>query len=224
MKSMRVLRFVLQCIGAVTVIAFLAGWGLLAFAGSWMRVEDPPVKSDYILPLAGEDARWLKASELYNEGYAPIILDSLAKPLPKTRMDHVRRQMGFPQFNHKELIRRILQIAGAGKAPLEPFGHGHISTVEEAEALRRHFQGRTPSLLIVTSPYHARRAKMIFGDVLPNCRVTVVSTSEDQFGKNWWRNQKTAQLLVMEFAKTVYYLFGGVYRSTDTSPSSESEG
>jgi len=216
MKMMRLVRLLLQCVGALTLVGFLAAWGLLSFAGYWMRVDDPPVKSDYILPLAGNADRWIKAAELYKEGYAPVILESVAHKYPPSRLTEMLWSQGAPRYTNDQLLSMILGAMGIPDARLEPFGHGHISTVEEAEALREHLRGRPASLLIVTSPYHARRAKMIFRDVLPGCRITMVSSEEDAFGRDWWRDQQSAQLLVMEFAKTVYYLLGGAYRSTDS--------
>ena len=73
-----VIRFILQATGLITIIILLAGIGLLAFAGHWMDVNDEPIKADYILPLAGNKHRLIKAAELYNSGYAPIILISNA--------------------------------------------------------------------------------------------------------------------------------------------------
>ena len=211
----RLIGFVLQAVGALTLLGLLAIYALLAFAGKWMVVDEAPVTSDYILPLAGNGNRWIKAAELYNEGYAPVILASEAEIPPPSRLSELHRRMGFPKSTPDEYRARLLALLGAEDAPLEPFGHGHISTVEEAEALRDHLGGRKVSLLIVTSPYHARRAKMIFKDILPDCRITVVSSDEDTFGADWWKDQRSAQNLVMEFAKTMHYLAGGVFRSTD---------
>ena len=211
----RFFGFILQAVGALTLLGLLATFALLAFAGQWMAVDEKPVMSDYILPLAGNGNRWIKAAELYNEGYAPVILASEAEVPPPSRLSNLHHRMGLPQFSRREYRSRLLSLLGAGDAPLESFGHGHISTVEEAEALREHLAGRPVSLLIVTSPYHARRAKMIFKDILPDCRITVVSSDEDTFGADWWKDQRSAQNLVMEFAKTVHYLAGGVFRSTD---------
>jgi len=206
---------ILQFIGLATLTGVLLAWGLLAFAGRWMAVDEPPAHSDYILPLAGNLNRWIKGAELYKNGYAPVILESMAAQPKPSRLQGLLGKMGYPQYSEREFHTHLLALLGADDAPLEPFGHGHISTVEEAEALRDHLGGRPVSLLIVTSPYHARRARMIFRDVLPDCRITVVSSDDARFGEDWWKDQVSAQNLVLEFAKTVHYLMGGVFRSTD---------
>ena len=208
----------LQIIGAATLCLALGGAALFAFAGYWMEVDDPPVKSDYILPLAGDPHRLIEAARLYREGYAPVILVSNARRLPPSRLDRLQWKMGFPRYTPEQYRALLLQPLGAATAKLEPFGDGHISTAEEAEALRTHLAGKRVKLLIVTSPYHARRAKMIFENTLPDCEITVVTTEEGAFDKTWWKDRDSAEDLVLEFAKTLYYLFGGVFRSTDPAP------
>ena len=214
----RFLGTILQIIGAATLCLALGGAVLLGFAGYWMEVDDPPTQSDYILPLAGDLHRLIKAAQLYSEGYAPVILLSNARRLPPSRLERLQWKMGFPRYTPEQYRSLLLQLLGAATAELEPFGNGHISTVEEAEALRAHLGGRPVKLLIVTSPFHARRAKMIFENMLPDCDISVVTTEEGAFVRQWWKDQNSAQNLILEFAKTMHYLLGGVFRSTDSVP------
>lgn len=123
--------------------------------------------------------------------------------------------MGYPNYTREEYYDLLLPLLGAEKANIASFGNGHISTVEEAEALRFFLNGTTPKLLIVTSPYHARRAKMIFEEILPECEIAVTVTNIGAFETQWWKDQISAQNLIMEFAKTMHYMLGGVFRSTD---------
>lgn len=211
----KAIRFILQVIGAMTVAGAILGLCLMFFAGYWMKVNEPPVKADYILPLAGDPHRLIKAAELYQKGYAPVLLISNSKEYPPQPIDILQWKMGYPDYSRDEYNKRLLSLLGAGNARLEPFGNGHISTAEEAEALKKYFNGKTPSLLIVTSPNHTRRAKMIFEDVLPECEITVTATEEGEFETWWWKDQISSQKLVMEFAKTAHYMLGGAFRSTD---------
>lgn len=216
MERMRApLRFIIKGIGVVAHGGIALAIVLLVFAGYWMQVDDKPFKADYILPLAGDSHRFFKAAELFHAGYAPAILISNAKVEPPSRLDRLLWKMGYPNYSESEYRARFFEELGLSAARLEPFGNGHISTVEEAEALRDYLSGRTVRLLLVTSPYHARRAKMIFRDILPQSSIRVVTNQEGSFDNKWWEDQKQAQHLVMEFAKTIHYLLGGVFRSTD---------
>ena len=209
------IRFILQATGLITITALLAGIGLLAFAGHWMNVNEEPIKADYILPLAGDKHRLIKAAELYNSGYAPIILISNAIKYPPSRLQKLMWEMGYPKYANGQFNALLLKELGAQAAQLEPFGDGHISTMEEVEALKAHLNGQTPRILVVTSPYHARRTKMIFEEILPECTVSIIVTDEGAFKQKWWKDQVSAQNLIMELAKTMHYITGGVFRSTD---------
>lgn len=129
----------LQCVGLMTIIGLVAGVGLLAFAGYWMNVDDAPFQADYILPLAGDEHRLMKAAELYKAGYAPTILLSNAEDVPPKPFNKLEWEMGYPKLTRKELRHRILVTMGAEAAKQESFGNGHISTVEEVEALKNFF-------------------------------------------------------------------------------------
>ena len=211
----RVFDAFLRLVGAATLIGLTAGIALLIGAGYWMRVNDAPQQADYIIPLAGDSGRLIKAAELYHQGFAPVILLSNSAELPATGLDRLRWEIGFPNLERDDYHMRLLAVLGAQTSVAGSFGHGHISTVEEAEALREYLKGQPARLLLVTSPTHARRAKMIFEDILPECEITMVATDEGGFGADWWKDQYAAQNLVLEFAKTAHYLLGGVFRSTD---------
>lgn len=180
-----------------------------------MQVDDKPFKADYILALAGDGHRFFKAAELYRAGYAPAILISDAKVYPPSRLTQIQWEMGFPKYTPGQYLTLLFQKLGMESARIEHFGNGHISTTEEAESLRNHLNGKSIRLLLVTSPYHARRAKIIFKDTLPDCEIRVLTNEEDIIEKTWWKDQKSAQLLVQELAKTLHYLAGGAFRSTD---------
>lgn len=205
----------LQIVGAFSLLSFVIAAGSILFAGYWMDLNEEPVTADYILPLAGDGHRMIKAAELYRQGYAPAILLSNARQLPPTRQQRLHWQMGYPRYSREQYLSLLLPLLGVESARLEEFGNGHISTVEEAEALRRHLNDNKVTLLIVTSPYHARRAKMIFEDILPESTIVVTTTREGGFEKRWWAKQTSAQNIIIELAKTLHYLAGGVFRSTD---------
>lgn len=209
------MRFILQATGLMTIVSLVLVVLLLTFAGSFMDIDEEPIKADYILPLAGDKHRLIKAAELYRSGYAPTILISNAIQYPPSRLDQLMWKLGYPKYSRDEFNTLLLKSLGLESPKLEMFGNGHISTVEEVEALKKHLNDPASRLLVVTSPYHARRAKMIFNEILPECTVRVTVTDEDHFDQDWWKNQRSAQNLIMEFAKTAYYLMGGVFRSTD---------
>ncbi|MBW1742529.1 MAG: YdcF family protein, partial [Deltaproteobacteria bacterium] len=113
--------------------------------------------------------------------------------------------------------KEILLKKGVPEEAISFFSQGHVSTVEEAESLRKDLGGKPTKLLVVTSPYHTRRAKAIFGDVLPNADIRVVATPYENFDPQWWTDKNSAIAVVLETVQTIYYHLGGAFRSTDFS-------
>lgn len=212
----RCLALFLQTVGAVTLLGGLILCIAMFFAGQWLQVDDGPAKADYILPLAGDGNRNIFAAELHHQDWAPKLLVSLAQIPAPTPYDLLKTRMGFPKFDsQRDWYETMYRILGVDQDDLEFFGNGHISTVEEAEALRAHLGAAPVRLLLVTSPYHARRAKTIFEDIYPEAEIRMIVSPDQNFRKRWWTDQQSAQMVVLETAKTLHYLLGGVYRSTD---------
>lgn len=74
----RIFRAVLQFIGLATVLGLLGAFITLPLLPRILQVEDRITKADYILPLAREWHRFLRAAELYKSGFAPKVLLSNA--------------------------------------------------------------------------------------------------------------------------------------------------
>lgn len=214
---MKTLRLILQTVGAATILGMIAMAGLLFWAAHWLDVNDAPQKADCIVPLAGDAHRLFKAAELYEQGYAPTVMLSRAKVDPLSRLGKLERELGHPSYKPYEFEHKVLEFLGVPPARIEEFGNGHISTLEEAEALKRHLPKADVTLLLVTSPYHARRAKMIFQGIFPQAKILVCVPPEGAFKKQWWKDQRSAQNIVMELVKTSHYLMGGAFRSTQAA-------
>ncbi|MEF2146220.1 MAG: YdcF family protein [Desulfovibrionaceae bacterium] len=212
----KLLGSLLQTIGALTLLLALGLAVSLYWAGQWLQVDDGPNQADYILALAGDSSRDIHAAELFRQGFAPALLVSHGWERPATEVDRLNARLGYPQYeNFEHEHRQIYAQLGVPSQALEFFGNGHVSTVEEAEALRAHLKGRPVRLLLVTSPYHARRAKTIFQDIYPEATVRMVITPHESFRESWWTDQHSAQMVVLETAKILHYLLGGAFRSTD---------
>ncbi|MGE4504770.1 MAG: YdcF family protein [Desulfovibrionaceae bacterium] len=206
----------LRLVGLLTLLGLATGGAALYFAGQWLQVRDTPEKADYILPLAGDASRWLYAADLWREGWAPAILLSRPASFPPSRVDEIHWRMGWPRFGSFEAYAQAFYAQlGVPAGALTPFGNGHLSTLEEAEALRDFLGPGRHVILAVTSPYHARRAKLLLERALPECRVLMTVTPYEHFDPRWWRDYRTAPKVVVELAKCAFRLLGGAFRSTD---------
>lgn len=216
----RITRAILQFIGLLTVIGFVLALLALPVLPRILQVQDHPTKANYIVPLAGNRFRFFKAAELYKQGLAPTVLLSNAYVRPSSRYDTALKEMGIDIPRSGELQQRLLIHLGVPGSALARFGDGHISTAEEAEALRDFLStrsgGMAKRIILVTSPYHSRRAKLIFSDTIPDVEFMVTSPPEDRLKAQWWMDRKSAVLSVLETFKFAHYLLGGRFRARPT--------
>ncbi len=175
-------------------------WWLPLPAGFLVR-GDPPVKSDGIVVLAGDGYgyRIRAAADLAQRGYAPIVLASGAAWIYGVcecdlAIDYAVRQ-GYP------------------RALFEPLRNDATSTEAEALAIFREARRRGwSSILIVTSDYHTRRARLILNRLKPeDLRVTVYAAPDRFFrADRWWSNRESRKTLVLEWSKLGAALLGGL--------------
>jgi uncharacterized SAM-binding protein YcdF (DUF218 family) len=171
-----------------------AGVRLLLSSGR-LLVLDQPVRSDVILVLDGDndDVRFWRAVNLLRAGYArDVLLDQ--------RSDHI--QFGQSQANAAQQFVARLQLDHVLVCP------GRMqSTAEEVE-----FAGRclamfaSHRILIVTSPYHTRRALTIFRHRLPQYQWSVAAAEDrPNYGVQWWRSRAWAKTWLSETQKFAWW-------------------
>lgn len=200
-----------RCALAALGILALAGalsCALLAFTGSWLRLAESPRHADVIVVLAGSFERSLYAAELYHQRYAARVAISV----PAREAGHQKLEaIGIVLPDAVTVHRQVLLKKGVAAEDILTFGQGSISTVQEAQVLRSLYARPGRRLLVVTSPYHARRARLIFDRVFEDtgASVTVVATPYEDYREDWWRSQDSARNTVLEIAKIAYYLAGG---------------
>jgi uncharacterized SAM-binding protein YcdF (DUF218 family) len=180
------------------------------FAGYWLKGDEKPAKSDAIIVLAGAPARSFYAADLYNSGYAPAVYISIPiREHDLTMLD----DLGIFIPRAENIYKQILLKKGVPEENIHFFGQSSLSTVQEAEAASKLFRGDSCKIIIVTSPCHVRRASMIFKDTMKGCQLRVLGTTYEPFPEKWWTNQGAARDVLLETSKTVFYLFGGRFRS-----------
>ncbi|MEK7438199.1 MAG: YdcF family protein [Pseudomonadota bacterium] len=198
--------------GLFLLLAFLiAATGTavgLVYVADWLSVADQPRKADAIVVLGGGYARPFQAADLYRQGLARKIY--ISAPV---REDQLRLldEAGIPFPLEEDVMRQVLVKKGVPASAIERLGKDLISTADEARAARSVFAKRAPRLLVVTSPYHLRRARMIFSDALPAADIRMIASSYDPFPSSWWKDQSAARNVLLELAKIIFYQLGGRY-------------
>jgi len=198
--------------GLFLLVAFLtavAGSALgLGYVADWLSVADRPQKADAILVLAGSLNRPFQAADLYRQGLAGKIYVSVpARDRDYRLLDEAG--VAFPR--EEDIVRQVLLKKGVPASAIEYFGKDSVSTAAEAQAARALFATRAPRLLVVSSPYHLRRARMIFSDALPAADIRMIASSYDPFPAAWWKDQSAARNVLLELPKIAFYQLGGRY-------------
>jgi uncharacterized SAM-binding protein YcdF (DUF218 family) len=153
-------------------------------------------------------------SRLFKQGFAPKALLSNERVLPLNRAEALRVELGYPRIDGERYRLQLLEHLGVPSSATSWFGHGLVLTVEEAEALGQFLDDRTGTIILVTSPYQARRAKLIFEGLMPTVHWVIVWPPEDTLPARWWTDRDAALDAISEVAKLLYFWAGGGFRST----------
>lgn len=183
-------------------------------AGRWLNTPDEAGPADAIVVLAGSYFRHLEAAALYRRGLAPVVYVSVPVPDPAAP---ALAALGVRLVPHEEVQEQILKAAGVPPSALRRLGlpQGNVSTYDEAEAAAGAFPRPNARLLVVTSPYHVRRTRMIFRDAFAgqDASIRVLATSQEAFPDRWWTSQGAAREVLLEWAKIGFYVLGGRFRA-----------
>jgi uncharacterized SAM-binding protein YcdF (DUF218 family) len=124
----------------------------------------------------------------------------------------VPAQAIVPLAGGGERVNHAARLYKQGKAAWFVIPTLVYSTYEEALAIRRLAEMRGwDSLLIVTSPYHTRRARTIFNGVFGDSGIgiTVRPVDPDTYnGDKWWQDSNNARHTVLEYLKFVAHGIG----------------
>ncbi len=187
--------------GVLVGILLSVGTGLTAFLllGSWLAVEDPLEKVDAIVAISGDTgARADTAITLWKAGWAPLIVFSGAAIDPES-------------VSSAEIMRREALRQGVPESAV--LAEGASTTTEEnaAEVAKLMAGRKLHSAILVTSPYHQRRAAFEFHRAFdPRGLVFRNHPASDPEWNAflWWRQEPVRSRTLLELAK-----LGAVYLS-----------
>jgi uncharacterized SAM-binding protein YcdF (DUF218 family) len=194
--------------GVVAVVLALAVLVLLApAAGRFLVVADPlPPSADAIVILAGSVRdRTLEAARLYQRGIAPrVVVTREALPPGDTAL----RDAGVALPESDALTRTALLGLGVPPRAIVTLRRRAQSTASEARTIARWACGRgLRRLVVVTSPPHTRRARLVLARALgPDVALTMRPAPTNVFaGRRWFRVRRDAKDVLWEWQKLVHH-------------------
>jgi uncharacterized SAM-binding protein YcdF (DUF218 family) len=191
----------LQTAALILIVGVFTAW-LLAFRGigHWLDCEDRLEPADAVVVLSGGlPWRAEEAAKVFEAGYAHEIWvsrpDSPAGALAA---------MGVHYINEDEYDREILIHEGVPESAIQVFPDAIVDTEQEVEEIGREMRQQGKSrVIIVTSPYHTRRVRKLWRELVTRdqtpsqnggaLQAIVHGAPEDPFDANhWWRTTRDA--------------------------------
>lgn len=171
---------------------------------TWMAriliVDDPPQRADAIVVLGGGNGeRDATAARLYAEGYAPVIITTGdAIPLP-----------GLPDATWARLSAAELARRGVPESSVIPI-EGAASTCDDARLALAALPSGARRVIIVTDPFHTRRAEWLFQKGAPGVDVVTVAANPSWFNPAaWWTKDRGIIVVGQEYVKFAITLLKG---------------
>lgn len=195
-RTRRVLRLA-AFLAVLILAAAVAGEPILAGIGRWLIRPDPlPSAADALVVLSGDPygLREKEAARLWREGLAPVIIVSGGQIAWETIAARVMERhlldLGIPAD--------AIRVEGESSSTAE----NALLTLPVAEALG----ART--VVVVTSNYHVRRARLAFRRLYEpaGIRVFVHGVPDPGFvPERWWREGRGREYGLLELMKLLWY-------------------
>jgi uncharacterized SAM-binding protein YcdF (DUF218 family) len=171
---------------------------ILLGVGDFLIVQDALRPADLIHVLGGDVDRIDYGIELYKQGYGRKIFFTGG-----------RIEIPLVHTTYSRLAQEYAVSKGVRPENVLPHESRATSTYEETLELRAFLDG-TPirSVIIVSSPYHLRRARWIFNKMLGD-RVTFqfapVPFEVGRHKRRWWTDEKTLKAVIIEYLTIPFY-------------------
>jgi len=170
--------------------------------GSYLIVSSELQYANAIVVLSGGDeSRMQEALRLYNENYADLIV--------LTETGNVVE--GFDHLHSFDMRIELLNN-GVPSGNIILTDQITTSTEEEAQAAKNLLTNRQlTSCIVVTDPYHTRRAFMIFNNIFADSGIKVMihPTSNHWYtADRWFLKANGWRFTILEYIKLVAYALG----------------
>ena len=182
-------------------IVFIGHAFMLEKAGKLIYKKDELKPADVIVVLAGEQVERVEYGvKLFNDGWA--------------RKDRII-MAGGPvvwKYSWASLMKEHAESLGVpGETIL--LEDQSKSTEEDAKFTKNILMKKGyKSIILVTSPYHSKRASMIFGRILGKDIKIINAPAEKSWFSfdDWWKRRRDRSTVLSEFSKFTWLLFFGV--------------
>lgn len=173
---------------------------ILLGVGNFLIAGDELQPADLIHVLGGDVERIDYGIALHQQDYGGKILFTGG-----------RVEIPLANMTYSRLAREYAQARGIPPESILPLESTATSTFEEVLELQHVLASDSSlqTLLIVSSPYHLRRARWIFEKALQprvQLRFVPVPFERSRHKQRWWTTELSLQAVVNEYLKIPFYL------------------
>jgi len=185
------------------------------------EIERP---GDLIVPLRGGRGyeRFLEAFELYKTGKGDKIC--IMKSLDDLRFGKLER-FGIMLPTGQEQNRSVLIQLGVPETDIivdhqKPGGGTYGEALRVKRLVGKYLE--TKRILVVTSWYHTRRAKIIYEEVFQDCDLDVMVIpalrNAESTCSDWWKYRYETGSVLQEIVKIATHYLRGLFKFSDDYP------
>jgi uncharacterized SAM-binding protein YcdF (DUF218 family) len=192
-------RFVVAS-GVTLIVLAAAGAAVFFGVGFYLSPQSSLSKTDAIVAISGgeTDARTTAAVDLYKAGWAPMLIFSGAAADP----------------NGPSNAQAMATLAVSDGIPPDAIllDQTSLDTSQNATNVAAIVRSENfHSIILVTSPYHQRRAEIAFHRALGSSFTILNHSSYDQSWRrsDWWATPYSRNLTYSELQKVAYELVSG---------------
>jgi uncharacterized SAM-binding protein YcdF (DUF218 family) len=184
-------------LGLLALLILIAAVVAFRGAGRWLTREDSLSQADVIFVLSGSmPYRAEAAAKVFGRGYAPEVW--LSRPdSPTSELG----KLGIHFVTEEEYNRDILTHEGVPDAAIHLLPDVVVNTEQEVEEAGREMRRAGKSrVILITSPQHTRRVKVLWRKLTEdNPKAIVRAAYEDPIDvDHWWRNTRDIFSVVHE--------------------------
>lgn len=199
-------RIIKTTLAVVTCYGLLFYTPIVWFAGNQLVVRHEPQVADAIVVFSGDgessyinqsyQRRAVDAIQYFESGYAPLIILSSGKD---------------QTFSEVEIIRSVLINRGVPERAIKILDKYPRSTFENVTLVKKMLvEYRVKSILLITSPYHSRRALWVWRKVMPELVLLAPAVLDTpRANPQWVATVDQIKVICYEYAAIVYYFWKG---------------
>ncbi len=198
------------------VVSFLLLSLSVFYAPSFLLISEAPVKADVVVVFPGGEkgAREKEAHQLIREGFADYLIipayGQIMKRAPDGTLVRIDTDLKLNTASSKPRLQdELLNTSNFNlKTDFKTASRLENTHIEILEAKRLMDEFGFRAALLVSSPYHMRRIKVITGKVFNDSQaVRYIPTRYESPREGFWLfNSSEGKLILSEYAKIVWFL------------------